>query len=133
MSLREQTIPLLRLAAALAVSVAALAAGGCSSSLVDSVPSWAGGEPTGTPERPAIPTEYPPVNDRPPARNTKLITEEEQAKLERQLATVRDSQAAQAKEVKKDHNEGLANTPQSASAKPKATQEKTKQKNPPPD
>ena len=127
---RYRTAPRLRLAALLAAFVAALAAGGCSSSLVDSVPTWAGGESPDTPARPATPPQYPPVNDRPPARATKLISEEEEAKLEHQLTAARDNQAAQAKKLKKD--DGQADTSQSASGKTKAAQEKNKHHNPPP-
>lgn len=89
----------------------ALAAGGCSSSTIDSIPSWVGGPAEGTPERPATPAEYPPVNDRPPPRSTKLITEEEQTRIERELAEARAKQELRAKEVRKGRDQMLANPP----------------------
>jgi len=110
---KNRSAPLLRWAAALAVSAAALAGGGCSSSVIDSIPNWAGGEPAGTPERPAKEAEYPPVNDRPPPRGTELVTEEEQARIKRDLAAARTAQTERAKQVQKDRDEMLANTPQS--------------------
>ncbi len=115
-----RTTPLLKWGAALALSAAALAGSGCSSKVIDAVPNWAGGEPVGTPERPASQAEYPPVNDRPPPRRTELITEEEQAKIEQDLAAAHAAQAVRAKQVQKDRDQMLANTPQPA-AKPAST------------
>ena len=89
----------------------ALTAAGCSNSTIDSIPSWAGGEPTGTPQRPATEMQYPAVNDRPPARDTKVVSEEEQAKIERELAAAREAQSRQAAQVKKDRAGMLANQP----------------------
>ncbi len=94
------------LAFALALGVA-----GCSTSAIDSIPNWAGGEPQGMPQRPANAMEYPPVNDRPPSRDTKIVTTEEQAKIERDLAAARDAQARQAAQVKKDRAGMIANQP----------------------
>lgn len=89
----------------------ALAAPGCSTSAIDSIPAWAGGEPVGAPERPATELQYPAVNERPPARDTKVASEEEQAKIERELAAVRAAQAKQAAQVKQDRAGMLANQP----------------------
>ncbi len=91
--------------------VLALAAAGCSSSAIDSVPAWAGGEPAGTPQRPATELQYPAVNERPPARDTKVVSEEEQEKIERELAASRATQSKQAAQVKKDRAGMLANQP----------------------
>ena len=91
--------------------VLALAAAGCSNSAIDSIPVWAGGEPAGTPQRPATELQYPAVNDRPPARDTKVVSEEEQAKIERELAAARAAQVKQAAQVKKDRAGMLANPP----------------------
>lgn len=91
--------------------VLALTAAGCSSSTIDSIPSWAGGEPVGTPQRPTTEMHYPAVNDRPPARDTKVVSEEEQAKIERELAAAREAQSRQAAQVKKDRAGMLANQP----------------------
>jgi hypothetical protein len=89
----------------------ALAAAGCSSSTIDSIPTWAGGEPAGTPQRLATELPYPAVNDRPPARDSKVVSEEEQAKIERELAAAREAQSKQAAQVKKDRAGMLANPP----------------------
>ncbi len=98
-----------KLAAALGL---ALAAAGCSStSIIDSVPNWAGGEPQATPPRLATEMEYPAVNDRPPARDSKVVTVEEQAQIEKELTAARDVQAKQAAQVKKDRAGMLANQP----------------------
>jgi len=121
-----------RLATVLGISAACLATGACSSSVIDSIPSWAGGEPAGTPERPATTEEYPPVNDRPPPRSTGLITEEEQAKAEQELAAARAAQTQRAQQVQKDRNDMLANSPTSATPESdNAAQQKNKPKNPP--
>jgi hypothetical protein len=89
----------------------ALTATGCSSSAIDSIPTWAGGEPAGTPPRLASELAYPAVNERPPARDTKVVSEEEQAKIERELAAAREAQARQAAQAKKDRAGMLANQP----------------------
>lgn len=102
---------------ALSVVLAALTLGGCSTSAIDSIPNWAGGEPVGAPQRLATEMQYPPVNDRPPSRETKVVTEEEQAKIERELGAARDVQAEQAAQVKKDRDGMLANAPKPAAAK----------------
>src|SRR5687768_524105 len=89
----------------------ALASAGCSNTVIDSIPAWAGGEPAGTPQRPATELQYPAVNDRPPARDTKVASEEEQQKIERELAAARAAQATQAAQVKKERAGMLANQP----------------------
>ena len=91
-----------------------LCAAGCSTSAIDSIPQWAGGKPEGTPERLATEMQYPPVNERPPARNSRVVSEDEQAKIERDLAAARDAQAKQAAQVKKDRAGMLANQPKPA-------------------
>ena len=48
------------------------------------------------PERPQAPPAYPAVNDMPPARNTKVMTEEEKKRAEAELAVMRDQQARRA-------------------------------------
>lgn len=49
------------------------------------MPTAAGGLPEGTPQRPATPAAYPAVNDRPPKRDSPMLTDEEQRKLEDDL------------------------------------------------
>jgi hypothetical protein len=120
LSLKDRPKLQLRLTLAVAASVAALVCAGCSTTVIDAIPAWAGGEPAGAPQRPATAAEYPPVNDRPPARDTKLITEQEQSKIEGELTTVRNAQAVQAQDMQKDRAEVLANTPQLTAAQAKA-------------
>jgi hypothetical protein len=98
----------------IALTLVALAAAGCSSSVVDSVPQWAGGMPENAPARPASVSDYPPVNDRPPPRDSRVVTVEEQAKIERDLAAARDVQARQAAQLKKERANMLANQPKPA-------------------
>jgi hypothetical protein len=96
----------------------ALAAAGCSSTVADSIPNWAGGIPENAPHRLAAEMQYPPVNERPPARDTKVVTVEEQAKIEKELAAAREVQAKQAAQVKKDRDAMIANTPKPNAAPP---------------
>jgi hypothetical protein len=67
---------------------------GCSSApMIDGLPANVG-LPAGTPERPATPYQYPAVHDMPPPRPTQPMSEEQQKKLENELAAVRDRQEA---------------------------------------
>jgi hypothetical protein len=109
---------------AAAVFAAALMLGGCSSTVVDAIPNWAGGEPTEAPARPAAAAEYPPVNDRPPPRDTQLITVQEQTKLESELTAARAKQAVVAQETQKDRQEVFSSTPQWNAAQAKAAETK---------
>jgi hypothetical protein len=51
------------------------------------------GLPEGTPPRSETPAPYLPVHDIPAARPSSVLTPEEQAKIERELAAARDRQA----------------------------------------
>lgn len=94
-----------------------LAVAGCSTSTIDSIPKWAGGVPEEAPQRLSSEMQYPPVNERPPAReDSRIVSVDEQAKIERDLVAARDVQAKQAAQVKKDRAGMLANQP-----KPNAT------------
>jgi len=75
------------------------------------MPNWVGGEPPDTPARLESELQYPAVNERPPARDAKVVSEEEQAKIERELAAARETQAKKAAQVKKDRAGMLANQP----------------------
>ena len=66
--------------------------GACSVSQIADLPTQVGGLPAGTPERPATAAAYPAVHDMPPARASALLTEEEQKKVEAELAAERDRQ-----------------------------------------
>jgi hypothetical protein len=92
----------LRIAALLAVLGVAFGVSGCGSipemgaSVGETVPHWAGGEPAGAPPRSATQPPYPAVNDMPPARNAKLITVQEQTKIESELAAARSQVSSKA-------------------------------------
>lgn len=111
----------------LTLSVAAVAIGGCASSMVETMPSWADGEPANIPARPATPLEYPAVNERPPARSTKLISEDEEAQIERQLTAARDNQAPQTRSARKSPAVASAGVAPSSAAKAKAAAAKAAQ------
>jgi hypothetical protein len=65
--------------------------GGCSTSTFgDHMPTAAGGLPVGAPQRPATTPAYPAVYDAAPAREKAALTEEEQRKLDADLAAARD-------------------------------------------
>ncbi len=101
----------------------AIALAGCSPGpMIDKLPSGMG-LPAGTPERPAKPYEYPAVHDMPPDRSSAPMTEDEQVKLEKDLANTRDRQEGRpppakkpASTVKKPPKE--AESGQTAGAKP---------------
>jgi hypothetical protein len=101
----------------------AVALGGCSPGpIIDKLPGGVG-LPAGTPERPATPYEYPAVHDMPPDRPTAPMTEEEQARLEKDLANTRDRQEGRPPPAKKSANTGKkspngAQGGQTAGAKP---------------
>src|SRR4249920_260939 len=79
----------------------AAALAGCSAGpLIDKLPADMG-LPANAPARPATPYEYPAVHDMPPARATIPMTEDEQAKLEKELANVRDRQEGRTQSPKK--------------------------------
>jgi hypothetical protein len=79
----------------------AIALAGCSPGpIIDKLPSGMG-LPTGTPERPATPYEYPAVHDMPPDRSSAPMSEEEQLRLEKDLANTRDRQEGRPPPAKK--------------------------------
>jgi hypothetical protein len=76
---------------------ALLLAGCAASSIADNVPTAVGGLPEGAPARPQSPGAYPAVHDMPPPRATNVLTEEEQKKLEDELAAARQRAAGAGK------------------------------------
>lgn len=70
---------------------AAMALAGCSLPFGD-LPSPVG-LPAGTPDRPADPAAYPDVHGAQPTRSERVLTEEERAKLEQDLAAARQRQS----------------------------------------
>ena len=74
---------------------------GCSaSSVIDKLPANLG-LPATTPARPDVPYEYPAVHDMPPTRTSVTMTEEEQMRLEKELAAIRDRQEGRPQPGKK--------------------------------
>ncbi len=82
----------------MALGAAAVLAGCSPGPSIDRIPEGAGGLPAGTPARSATTYQYPAVHDMPPARANPPMSEEEQVKLERELAKLRDQQAREATE-----------------------------------
>ncbi|TWB04424.1 hypothetical protein [Bradyrhizobium stylosanthis] len=76
-----------------ALLMAALALGGCSSQLADLTPADAQAHPR-------EPGTYLPVHDLPPDRDQAVITPDQRAKIEAELAAARDRQAVAAKDAK---------------------------------
>ena len=75
----------------------AVALCGCSSgAFIDKLPGEMG-EPPDAPARPANPYAYPAVHDMPPPRATPTMSEDQQIKLESDLAAVRDRQETREK------------------------------------
>ena len=64
--------------------------------LGNDLPTAIGGMPQAVPERPQTAPAFPAVHDMPPARNTKVMTEEEKKKVEAELAVMREQQAKRA-------------------------------------
>jgi hypothetical protein len=77
-----------RLGAAAFLAGAALLSG-CSS-VVDNIPTWAGGLPEGVPERQATPPPYPAVHDLPAKRDDVALSKTERERLQQELADTRE-------------------------------------------
>jgi len=77
-------LPALLLAAAVAIA-------GCAGATVaDHVPTAIGGLPDAAPPRPGAPSAYPAVNEMPSPRDDKVLTSEEQYKIEDELIAARN-------------------------------------------
>jgi hypothetical protein len=76
-------------------------------SLATQVPTWAGGEPVGTPTTSAAVT-YPNVFDQPPARRGQMLTAAEQKKATADLNALRNKVDARVKWVKAHDEENTA-------------------------
>jgi len=70
---------------------AAVLAGCSPGPIIDRLPADLG-LPAGAPARPETPYDYPAVHDMPPDRTSVPMSEDEQLRLEKELATVRDRQ-----------------------------------------
>lgn len=86
------------LSAAVLLVVGAAMLSGCSS-VVDHIPTWAGGLPEGVPERPAKAQPYPPVHEMPLARADVALSEAERKRLLQDLAATRARNEEAAKET----------------------------------
>ena len=84
-------------------------------SLGDHLPSAAGGLPENAPARPATPAAYPAVHDMPPPRDEKVLTVEEQRKVEDELVAMRNRAAT---------GIGPTGKPSTTASKPTATPRK---------
>lgn len=103
------------------------ALGACSAgSIVDRLPEGMG-EPADTPARPATPYVYPAVHDMPPPRATPVMTEDQQVKLEKDLAMVRDQQETAVKAAEATDASPPADTPDKKAKKKAAAPKKDKQ------
>jgi hypothetical protein len=74
---------------ALLLAAAAVIAGCAGATVADHVPTAIGGLPDATPLRPGMPSAYPAVNDMPSPRDDKVLTSEEQHKIEDELIAAR--------------------------------------------
>ena len=74
---------------ALLLATAAAIAGCAGGTVADHVPTAIGGLPDATPPRPGTPSAYPAVNDMPSPRDDKVLTSEEQHKIEDELIAAR--------------------------------------------
>ena len=83
-----------------ALGLAAVLTGCAPGPMIDRLPTELG-LPASAPARPATPYEYPAVHDMPPDRATTPMTEEEQAKVEKELINVRDRQEGRPPAAKK--------------------------------
>jgi len=95
-------MPVSRLMSTPLALVAALGIAGCGSSVGTRVPTWAGGLPPEAPAPAAVQAVFPDVHDIPPPRPAKLITEQEQARIEAELAAIRTKMNTQAGTLQKE-------------------------------
>jgi hypothetical protein len=107
-----------------ALGLAAALAGCAPGSVIDRLPGEMG-LPAGTPARPVTSYQYPAVHDMPPARSATPMSEEEQVKLEKDLAAIRDRQA---REVTEDPDKKAAPPAKNRTAKSPAISPTAKKK-----
>jgi hypothetical protein len=75
--------------------------------VANQIPSWAGGEPVGTPTN-AAPTTYPNVYDQPPQRHSQVLTADEQRKIAADLNSSRNRVDARIKSARAHDEENTA-------------------------
>jgi hypothetical protein len=86
----QQVLARRALTAALLLAGGVILAGCSAGTIADHMPTAAGGLPEGMPQRPATPAAYPAVHDLPPKRDSTVLTDEEQKKLEDDLIAARN-------------------------------------------
>jgi hypothetical protein len=79
----------------------ALGLGACASNVGDSLPASIGGLPADAPARPAEQAPYPAVHDIPPPRPVRVLDDDQQERLEKDLSVARDRQEARNPNAKK--------------------------------
>ncbi|HEY1153271.1 MAG TPA: hypothetical protein VGE73_05415 [Pseudolabrys sp.] len=89
------------LSAAAVMSAAALLSSCSAAGVGESIPQNLGGLPTNAPARPATPGAYPAVNDIPPARQDRVLSVDEQTRLEQDLKALKTRQEGRAKAADK--------------------------------
>jgi len=82
------------------LGLATILAGCSASSVIDKLPADMG-LPAGAPARPDVPHQYPAVHDMPPTRTSVTMTEEEQVRMKKELAAIRDRQEGRPQAGKK--------------------------------
>jgi hypothetical protein len=83
----------MRKAYVIVLAGAALVLGGCSATQVlENMPQSMGGLSSAAPKTPETPYQYPAVHDMPQPRDAKLLSDQEQEKLEKDLLSARESQ-----------------------------------------
>jgi hypothetical protein len=102
------------------LGLATMLSGCAAEPLSDRLPAEWGGLPAGTPARPPTPYQYPAVHDMPPARSIQPMSEEEQVKLEKDLATIRDRQEGREAPAKKAAPPALKNKASTVATAPPA-------------
>jgi len=107
-----------------ALGLAAALAGCAPGPAIDRLPGEMG-LPAGAPTRPVTSYLYPAVHDMPPERAATPMSEEEQVKLEKDLAAIRERQA---REVTEDPTKKAAPPPKSQAAKRPAISQTAKKK-----
>ena len=98
------------------LSAAGALIGGCATGTVaDHAPATVGSLPEGAPARPSNPYSFPAVHDMPPPRDEKVLTVEEQRKVEDELVAMRNRAAT---------GIGPTGKPSTTASKPTATPRK---------
>ncbi len=99
-------------ARALALLFCGAALSACSTNIGDTLPANVGGLPASAPERPAEVQAYPAVHEMPPPRPVRMLDDDQQQKLEKDLKAARDRQEKLNPKAKKSAS------PPAAGAKP---------------